>query len=69
MANKNATKIIVKKCSNTCSKELQQKEALQETRQLSFHLVFERPLHQISNPSASFFFFRVKKTEAFILKE
>jgi hypothetical protein len=56
MANKNATKIIVKKCSNTCSKELQQKEALQETRQLSFHLVFERPLHQISNPSASFFF-------------
>ena len=44
----------VKKCSNTCSKELQQKEALQETRQLSFHLVFERPLHQISNPSASF---------------
>jgi hypothetical protein len=32
---------------NTCSKEFQQKEPLQETRQLSSHLVFERPLCEI----------------------
>jgi hypothetical protein len=50
----NATENNVKKYSNTCSKELQQKEALQETRQLSSHLVFERPLHEISKPSAYF---------------